>query len=72
MQKLRKEIKENVFFSRNIGASLVAQTVKNLPAMQETGVWSKGKIPWKRDGVTWPLSKIKDRPRSEGCNLEGS
>ena len=68
-QKLRKEIKENVFFSRSIGASLGAQTIKNLPAMQETQVWSKGKSPWRRDSVTWPLSKIKAKPRSGGCNL---
>ena len=27
---------------RHLWASLVAQTVKNLPAMQETGVWSLG------------------------------
>ena len=34
------------------GASLVAQTVKNLPGMQETRVWSlAGKIPWKKE---WP------------------
>ena len=34
-----------IFFS-----SLVAQTVKNLPAMQETGFnpWV-GKIPWRRE-----------------------
>ena len=32
------------------GASLVAQTVKNLPAMQETWVWSPvRKIPWRRE-----------------------
>ena len=32
------------------GASLMAQTVKNLPAMQETGFdpWV-GKIPWRRE-----------------------
>ena len=31
----------------SIGVSLVAQTVKNLPAMQETWVHSwVGKIPW--------------------------
>ena len=36
-------------------ASLVAQLVKNLPAMQETWVRSLGwKIPWKRDGVYSP------------------
>ena len=28
--------------SKITGASLVAQTVKNLPAMQETQVWSLG------------------------------
>ena len=41
------------------GASLVAQMVKNLPAMQETGFdpWV-GKIPWRRKWhptlVLWP------------------
>ena len=29
-----------------IGASLVAKMVKNLPAMQETWVWSLGQSPW--------------------------
>ena len=34
-----------------IGACLVAQTVKNLPAMQETWVQSLGwKTPWRREG----------------------
>ena len=33
----------------SIWSSLVTQTVKNLPAMQETWVWSLGwKIPWRR------------------------
>ena len=33
-------------------ASLVAQLVKNLPAMQETQV---GKIPWRRDRLPTPV-----------------
>ena len=34
----------------DIWASLVAQAVKNLPAVQETQVWSLiGKIPWRRE-----------------------
>ena len=37
-------------------ASLVAQLVKNLPAMQETWVWSLGwKIPWRRDWLSTPV-----------------
>ena len=32
----------NRTFQGNCGASLVAQTVKNLPALQETWVWSLG------------------------------
>ena len=38
-------------------ASLVAQLVKNLPAMQETpgGSWV-GKIPWRRDRLPTPIS----------------
>ena len=37
-------------------ASLVVQTVKNLPAMQETWVcpWV-GKIPWRREGQPAPV-----------------
>ena len=37
-------------------ASLVAQLVKNLPAMQETpgGSWV-GKIPWRRDRLPTPV-----------------
>ena len=38
-------------------ASLVAQTVKNLPAKQETQVWSLvGKIPWRRKWQPTPES----------------
>ena len=37
-------------------ASLVAQLVKNLPAMQETWVWSLvGKIPWGRERLPIPV-----------------
>ena len=38
-------------------ASLVAQTVKNLPAVQETQVWSAvRKIPWRRKRQPTPVS----------------
>ena len=38
------------------GASLVAQLVKNLPAMQETLVWFLGqKIHWRRDRLPTPV-----------------
>ena len=37
-------------------ASLVAQTVKNLPAMQETWVQFLGqKIPWRREWLPTPV-----------------
>ena len=36
-------------------ASLVAQKVKNLPAMQETQVRSLRKIPWMRAGQPTPV-----------------
>ena len=38
-------------------ASLVAQLVKNLPAMRETWVWSLGweEIPWRRDRLPTPV-----------------
>ena len=63
-------------------ASLVAQLVKNLPAMQETWV---GKIPWRRERqptlVFWPgefhelysLSSSKELDRTERLplSLEG-
>ena len=35
-------------------ASLVAQLVKNLPAMWETQVWI-GKIPWRREWLPTPV-----------------
>ena len=39
-----------------LGASLVAQTVKNLPAMQETKVRSQvGKVPWGREWLPTPV-----------------
>ena len=38
-----------------IGASLVAQMVKNLPAVWETWIQSLvGKIPWRREGLSTP------------------
>ena len=58
------------------GASLVAQTVKNLPAMQKTPVhpWVR-KIPWRRERQPTPVflpgefhgwwSLVRDSPR--GC-----
>ena len=42
-----------IYFSR---ASLVAQLVKNLPAMRETWVWSLvGKIPWRMEQLPTPV-----------------
>ena len=39
-----------------LGASLVAQLLKNLPAMQETLVQFLGqKIPWKKDRLPTPV-----------------
>ena len=38
-------------------ASLVAQLVKNLPAMWETWVW---KIPWRRERLPTPVSGVKN------------
>ena len=42
--------------SHFLGASLMAQSIKNLPAMQETLVrfWV-GKIPWRRDRLPTPV-----------------
>ena len=36
-------------------ASLVAQMVKNPPAMKETWVWSQEKIPWRREWLPTPV-----------------
>jgi len=39
-----------------LGSSLVAQLVKNLPTMQETLVWFLGrKSPWRRDRLPTPV-----------------
>ena len=44
------ECYHNLWLIKGRGASLVAQSVKNLPAMQETGFNSWiGKIPWRRE-----------------------
>ena len=43
---------------RLLRVSLVAQAVKNLPAMQEARVWSRGrvgKIPWRRKWQATPI-----------------
>ena len=42
MTSLKHQLKSAVYMPRYYGASLVAQTVKNLPAMQETQVRSLG------------------------------
>ena len=44
------------FSSLHMGASLIAQLVKNLPAMQEARVhpWV-GKIPWRRERLPTPV-----------------
>ena len=40
----------------NLRASLIAQLIKNLPAMQETLVrFLCRKIPWRRDGLPTPV-----------------
>ena len=47
-----------MFFSRYMlrRASLVAHTVKNLPSVQETWIWSLvGKIPWRREWLPIPV-----------------
>ena len=48
------------------GSSLVAQLVKNLPAMQETPVqfWV-GKIPWRRHRLPTPVFLPEESPRTE-------
>ena len=44
------------FFLKVKRASLIAQLVKNLHAMQETPVWFLvGKIPWRRDRLPTPV-----------------
>ena len=57
---------------------LVGQMVKNLPAMQETGVWSSvGKIPWRREWQTTAVVlsgefRVKRSPDGYspwGCNI---
>jgi len=46
----------NQLYSITIWASLVAQLVKNLPAMRETWVGSQvGKIPWRRERLPTPV-----------------
>ena len=51
------------------GAFLLAQTVKNLPAMQETWV---GKIPWRREWQPTPIflpGESQGRGSLVGCHL---
>ena len=49
-------IKDRLSNYQNLRASLVAQMVTNLPAMQETGFnpWV-GKIPWRRKWQSTPV-----------------
>ena len=56
--------------ARKKGASLVAQTVENLPAMQETWVQSSvGKIPWRREWQPTPtfLPRESHGQGSQAC-----
>ena len=39
-------------------ASLVAQMIKNLPAMQETQIPELGRIPWRRERQPTPVFSI--------------
>ena len=50
----------------NQGSSLVAQLVKNLPAMQETWVWSLGwEDPLEEDMATHSVFLPGESPRTE-------
>ena len=53
---LSSKLQHILFCSSFWGASLVAQTVKNTPAMWETWVWPQvGKIPWRRERLPTPV-----------------
>ena len=58
--------KVSLFFSFVTEASLVAQLVKNLPAMRETWV---GKIPWRRERLPTPVFWPGEFPHKEFTNL---
>ena len=46
-------------------SSMVAQRIKNLPAMEETQVWSLGgKIPWRRDWLPTPIF-VPEKPHGQ-------
>ena len=59
----------------NYGTSLVAQTVKNLPAMQETWVRSLGREdPWRREWQPTPVflpGESHGRRSLVGCSQSG-
>ena len=63
-----------LYSTGNYGASLVAQMVKNLPAVQETWVdpWI-GKIPWSREWLPTPVSLPGEfhRQKSLGGSVHG-
>ena len=55
-----------VTLSHLVGASLVAQMVKNLSAMQETGFNPRvGKIPWRRAWQPTPVFLPGESPWTE-------
>ena len=54
---LEKEMSNH---SSILGTSLVAQVVRNLPAMQETQVWSLEKIPWRRQWLPLQYSCLEN------------
>ena len=63
-----------VFLFEIIGASLIVQLVKNLPAVQETPVrfWV-GKIPWRRDRLPTPVFlgfPCGSAGKESTCNVE--
>ena len=69
---------QNSFFYWNIlRASLVAQTVKNLPTMRETWVWSLGwedplenKMAIHSSTIAWKIPRTEERGRLKSMELQ--
>jgi hypothetical protein len=56
------ELEERIKNIDPIGASQMAQTVKNQPAMQETWV---GRIPWRKEWLATPVFLTGEIPWTE-------
>ena len=75
LEYFRHELALQLYKEKNLGLFLVAQTVKNLPAMQEThNPWVR-RIPWRKEWLSTSVflpGEFPGQRNLEGCSPWGS